>query len=79
MGEIIIDLMPKEELPVVAGGAAWSHRRSGLESQEEWPGDKEEWLGVAGGVAWSHKRSPLEIKEELPGVANFVPACFPPF
>ena len=57
---------------VVLGGAAWSRRRNGLETQEE-------WLGVAGGAAWSHKRSPPEIKEELPGVANFVPACFPPF
>ena len=53
-------------------GVAWSRRRNGLETQEE-------WLGVAGGAAWSHKRSPPEIKEELPGVANFVPACFPPF
>ena len=56
----IIDLMLKEELPVVAGGAAWSRRRSGLESQEEWPGD-------TGGVAWSCRRSGLESQEESSG------------
>ena len=47
------------------GGVAWSRRRSGLESQEEWP-------GVAGGAAWSRRRSGLESQEERPGVTGGV-------
>ena len=60
----IIDLMLKEERPGVAGGVAWSHRRSGLESQEERPGVAGGMAWRQGGVAWSCRRSGLGAQEE---------------
>ena len=45
---------------ILKEGAAFSRRRSGLESHEERP-------GVTGGAPWSRSRSGMESKEESCG------------